>query len=135
MKHFFLPKMMLAGAALLLSACSPYQSLRASPGGAAWGDWVSFAGPNAIEISDGVFLDMPDGPYRPRFSDKEGTYYKASNSLGVRSWPGLTVAVQGGFLVRHDQPGLGYPWYGSHIGAPVVRLDVPVPVTLHHPRS
>lgn len=134
MKRSYLSTLLLASAALALGACSPFQTLQASPDGSGRGDWLTFSGPKAIQVSDGVFIDMPEGPYRARFSDAQGIYYVASSSLTMRSWPGLSMYLEGGFHVRHDQPGQGYPWYGRHIGAPVIRLDVAVPVALHQPR-
>lgn len=134
MKRSSLLTLLLAGAVLALAACSPFQTLQASPDGSGPGDWLTFSGPNAIQVSDGVFIDMPDGPYRARFSDAQGVYYVATNSLKMRSWPGLSMHLEGGFHVRHGQPGQGYLWYGRHIGAPVIRLDVAVPVALHQPR-
>lgn len=133
MTYRYLPKLLLATTALVLSACSPFQALQSSRDSPSQGRWVTLSGAHEVKISDGVFIDMPEGPYRPLFSDAQGIFYGASNSLVVRSWPGLSMPTEGGLHVRYNNPDLGYPWYGKHIGAPVIRLEVPVPVVLHRP--
>ena len=64
-----------------LMACSTLQDLPAINGRSAYGSWLDLNDTRRLTLSPGVFLELPDAPYRARFADKDGIYFQASRPL------------------------------------------------------
>jgi hypothetical protein len=103
-----------------LSACSTVQPLPVIGGTSAYGSWIELKDKHSLTLSPGVFLDLPDAPYRAKFADKDGTYFQASRSLQFRTQDGLITEAQGGLYVRYDKLTEATPWLYESLGAPLV---------------
>ncbi len=105
---------------LALCACSTVQPLPVIGGTSAHGSWIELNDSRILTLSPGVFLDLPDAPYRAKFADKDGTYFQASRYLQFRTQDGLITEAQGGLYVRYDKPSEATPWLYESLGAPWV---------------
>ena len=105
---------------LALSACSTVQPLPVIRGTSAHGSWIELNDKHSLTLSPGVFLDLPDAPYRAKFADKDGTYFQASRYLQFRTQDGAIIEAQGGLYVRYDKLTEATPWLYESVGAPLV---------------
>jgi len=101
----------------LLAGCSSLQPLPVETRHAAHGSWVVLQGMRSAEVSPGVWVELPDGPYRARFADASGIYYQSSLHVVYRTVHGAITLVEGGLYVRFDQPGVAVVWGEPHWGA------------------
>jgi hypothetical protein len=72
--------------------------------------WLQLQGERVAEVSPGVYLELPQAPFRARFTDAQGVYYQSSLPLVYRTQHGAVVAVAGGLYVRHEQPQQAVSW-------------------------
>jgi hypothetical protein len=111
----------LLGAALFGSTgCtlhSPLRSVQALPPDSGWAEVL---GPMHADLGSGITLEMPQGPYRARFSDTRGIYYQASLPLIYRSTMGTTTSTTGGVYVLHGEPDRARSWSEPILASPSV---------------
>ena len=69
-------------------------------------------------VSPGVFLNLPDAPYRAKFADDRGVYYQASRALRFSTQDGAVIEVDGGLYMLHDNPLQATTWFYPTLGAP-----------------
>ncbi len=120
--------------AQLLAGCQALQPVAQSQGAAAQGWWVELDSPAVVSVSPGVEMELPQAPYRARFTDPNGIYYQASRPLTYRTAQGVHNSVQGGLYVRHDNPRVAHAWVFPELGAQPAPYTQPIAIQLHKPR-
>ncbi len=114
--------------AFWLTGCSTLQALPHVAERPAQGSWLELTDEHRLQLSPGVFLDLPDAPYRARFADKEGVYFQASRPLQFRTQHGFVNEAEGGLYMRYDRPGLASTWYYPSLGAPATPYGASVKI-------
>lgn len=80
--------------------------------------WLELMGNRSVTVAPGVVLEMPDVPYRARFSDAQGIYYQAAQPLAYRSAFGVVTLVTGGLYVKHGSLDQARSWTESVTSSP-----------------
>ncbi|WP_089954093.1 hypothetical protein [Limnohabitans sp. 2KL-3] len=115
--------------ALSLSSCGHLQELGSVRGGYAQGSWLALDDAHRHTVSPGVFLNLPDAPYRAKFADERGVYYQASRALRFSTQDGAVIEVDGGLYMLHDNPLQATTWFYPTLGAPATPYKTPLKVT------
>lgn len=115
---------------LVLTACSTLRPLEAVYGPSAQGSWVMLNDASRLTLSPGLFLELPDTPYRARFADDQGIYFQASSPLRIRTQHGFVNEAEGGLYVRHNNPTQATAWWYPALGAPITPYTLPLKI--HH---
>lgn len=116
------------GLSQALSACTGLQELGSVRGGYAQGSWLALDDEHQLPVSPGVFLALPDAPYRARFANDQGIYFQASRALRFITQDGVVIEVDGGLFMRHDNPLQATTWFYPTLGAPATPYPAPVKV-------
>lgn len=116
------------GLVLVLTACSTLRPLEAVHGPSAQGSWVELNDARQLTLSSGVFVELPDAPYRAQFADDKGIYFRASNPLRIRTQHGFVNEAEGGLYMRHDSPTQATTWWYPALGAPATPYTTPLKI-------
>jgi hypothetical protein len=100
----------LVGTVIGVGGCSSTGDLAGVQGVEANSGWLELRGNRFAEVAPGIVLEMPEGPYRARFSDTQGIYYQAARPLVYRSALGVVTAVTGGVYVKNGRLDRARSW-------------------------
>jgi hypothetical protein len=115
-----------------LSACSSVQDLPAAVNGrSVYGSWLDLNDARKLTLSPGVFLELPDAPYRARFADKDGIYFQASRPLVFSTQHGFAQEAEGGLYMRNDNTLEATTWLYPTLGAVGIPYATPLKIQYH----
>lgn len=122
-----------AGVLLSAGACASSGRLQAVRGAEPNSSWVAIKGARVAQVASGVQVEMPDAPYRARYTDAQGTYYKASVPLLYRTSLGTVCAMDGGLYLRYDSQGEARIWTEPVLLTPTMPYPTYFEVERHLP--
>jgi hypothetical protein len=96
--------------ALGLSGCGGTVLLSQIQGVPPGSGWLEIRGNRFSDEGAGIVLELPDVPYRARYSDGQGVYYQAALPLIYRSAFGVQTAVVGGLYVSNGRADSARSW-------------------------
>jgi hypothetical protein len=94
---------------------------------------VAIKGGRVAQVASGVQVEMPDVPYRARYTDAQGVFYKASLPLLYRTSLGTVCAMDGGLYLRHDSQGEARIWTEPVLLTPTMPYPTYFDVERHRP--
>ena len=114
-----------------LMACSTLQDLPTINGRSAYGSWLDLNDTRRLTLSPGVFLELPDAPYRARFADKDGIYFQASRPLLFSTQHGFAHEAEGGLYMRYDNALQATTWLYQTLWAAGTPYPEPLKIQYH----
>lgn len=114
-----------------LTACSTLHALPSVNGRSAYGSWLDLNDAHLLTLSPGVFLELPDAPYRARFADRDGIYFQASRPLLFSTQHGFVTEAEGGLYMRYDTPMQATTWLYPTLWAAGIPYASPLKIQYH----